>query len=103
MADYFEKYVAMCHIVENLKKEYSKSELKKKISEKDVEIGKLKSEIDELRYKNHQRLTKVYSTMNPTQKRNFKKSYKEVFITNQRKEIKELKDKLKELSSHDKL
>lgn len=103
MGDYFEKYVAMCHVVEDLKKEYSESEFKKRISEKDVEIGKLKSKIDELRHKNFQRLSKVYSTMNATQKKNFKKSYKEVIITNQRKKIKELEDKLKEVKSYDNL
>lgn len=98
MADYFEKYVAACHIIESLKKEYSESEYKKKISEKDIEIGKLKSKVNELRHKNFERLSKTYSNMSNSQKKNFKKSYKGVLIKNQRNKISLLEEKIIELN-----
>ena len=48
-SDYFEKYVAMCHFTEQLKKRLKEHNLKKEISEKDILIGKLSSYIEELK------------------------------------------------------
>lgn len=96
----FEKNLFLKREIKELKETYSASNIRKTISERDIEIGKLKAEIEELKHnkKPFDNLPSVYSSMSVTQKKNFKKSYKDEFTKTLKSTIANLQNKIIELS-----